>query len=317
MKNCSILTSTYVVKVYVTEFPSGGYIINLLTVCVVTCILIIPAVLLNSVSILTISKCPQLKEKVCYFLILVQSVVDLFVGAITAPVFTAFTIVIYILGDANCVLYVLNYTLAYLPMGVSLITLCALSFERYMGVLHPFIHRTKVTKKKLSSFVYCATFVIAFLLPGTFIASAYVFDWTCISTLLICVIFITFVYTRIFFAARKRLHSANKPGDCVNEQNSDNLSRKRRLLKELKIARSCFLVVCTFGLCFLPVILLSSPLSLLLENTEYRARIVWLWTIPAYVLNCSLNSIIFFWSRPMLRIEAMKVLKKIRSGSSA
>ena len=314
MKNCSIFTSTYVVNLHITEFPSSGYIINQIMVCVVICLLVFPTVILNSLSILTISKCPQLEGKVCYYLILVQSVVDLTVGVITAPVFTAFIIVFYILGNVNCVLYMLNYTLAYLPMGLSLVTLCALSFERYMGVLHPMIHRTKVTKKKLSSVVFCATFLIVFLLPGTFIASAYVFDWTCISFVFICITFITFAYTRIFIAARNSLRSKNKPGDCANEQNSDKLSRKRRFLKELKLARSCFLVVCTFGLCFLPVILLSSPLAAVLQGGEgYLARIVWLWTIPAGVLNASLNSIIFFWSRPMLRIEAKKVLKKIRS----
>ena len=316
MKNCSVFTSTYVVNLHITEFPSSGYIINQILVCVVICLLIIPTVLLYSISILTISKCTQLKEKVCYYLILVQSVVDLTVGVITAPVFTAFIIVFYILGNSNCILYVLNHTLAYLPMGLSLVTLCALSFERYMGILHPLIHRTKVTKKKLSLVVYCATFVIVFLPPGTFIASPYVFDWTCISFVLICVIFITFVYTRIFLTARKNLRPQNKPGDSANRQNSDDLSLKRRFLKELKLARSCFLVVCTFGLCFLLVILMSSPLAIVLQDEEYLGRIVWIWTIPAGILNASLNSIIFFWSRPMLRIEAKKVLKKIRSGSS-
>ena len=314
MKNCSILTNTFVIKLHVTEFPSGEYILNQIMVCVVTSLLIIPTLLLNGLCILTISKCPQLKEKVCYFLILLQSVVDLLVGVVTAPVFTAFTIVSYVFGDVNCALYVLNYTLAYLPMGLSLISLTALSFERYMGVLHPFVHRTKVTKKKMSVFVCSAASTIALLLPGAFFTHAYVFDFICIFFLLICLTFITFAYTRIFSAARKRLYSENKPGDCANEQNPESFSKKRRFLKELKLAKSCFIVVCTFVFCFLPVILLSSPLAILLEDAEYRARTVWSWSITTGVLNSSLNSIIFFWSRPMLRIEASKVLQKIRSG---
>ena len=122
------------------------------------------------------------------------------------------------------------------------------------------------------------------------------------------------MYTSIFRATRKRLRSKNKPGDInVNEQNSENLSGKRRLLKELKLARSCFALVCTFGFCYLPVVAISSPLA----NDEYRARIVWSWSITTGVLNSNLNSIIFFWSRPILRAEARKVVKKIRGDTSA
>ena len=116
---------------------------------------------------------------------------------------------------------------------------------------------------------------------------------------------------------QKKPSPTKQATDITNKQNSDNLSLKRRFLKELKLARSCFLVVCTFGLCFLPVILMSSPLAIVLQNEEFLGRLVWMWTIPAGVLNPSLNSIIFFWSKHMLRIEAKKVLKKIRGGSSA
>ena len=47
----------------------------------------ISTILLNSVAILTISKSSQLKEKLCYFLVLVQSSLDLLVGVIIQPLF--------------------------------------------------------------------------------------------------------------------------------------------------------------------------------------------------------------------------------------
>ncbi len=53
----------------------------------------------------------------------------------------------------NVVICWLHYTIGYYLMGLSLIMLVGLSFERYMGVMHPFIHRTKVTKDE-SSFLF-------------------------------------------------------------------------------------------------------------------------------------------------------------------
>ena len=314
MKNCSFFSNTFVVELRSTQFSSRGFLINQIIVCVVTCLLIIPTILLNSFTILTISKSRHLKEKVCYYLILVQSAIDLIVGTITAPIFVAFITVSYIIAEFQCVLFALTYVVAYLPMGLSLITLCVLSFERYMGVLHPFVHRTKVTKKKLTYLICCAAVVIIVLLPGTFFLSAYVFHQKCFSIILFGVVFIIFVYTSIFRAARKRLRLKNKPGDSYeNEQNSENLTGKKRLLQELKLARSCFALVCTFGFCYLPAVVVTYSL---LVNDEYHIFIVWSWSITTRVLNSNLNSIIFFWSRPILRAEARKVLKKIRGDTS-
>jgi purine-cytosine permease-like protein len=66
---------------------SNYFVINRIVQCVFNGVLMISTILLNSVAILTISKSSQFKEKLCYFLVLVQSSIDLVVGVIIQPLF--------------------------------------------------------------------------------------------------------------------------------------------------------------------------------------------------------------------------------------
>jgi hypothetical protein len=175
-----------------------------------------------------------------------------------------------------------------------------------MGVVHPFVHRTKVTKKRIFIFecsVGLLTLVYALSTPskpsGVFDTIVY------FAIFFIPLLLIVYSYTRIFIAARKSLFSGNRPGDGPAAQ--AEMKRKRRFLRELKLAKSCFLVTCTFGLCFVPFMVLSLMLNFLDQETM---TMLFSWAMAIAALNsCSLNSVIFFWSKAMLRKEAMKVLK--------
>ena len=123
---------------------------------------------------------------------------------------------------------------------------------------------------------------------------------------IIPVIFLVYVYTRIFITARKSLYSGNRLGDGVAQGPIAEMNKKRRFLKDLKLAKSCFLVTCIFGLCLLPSMV---PLPEIPYLDDETIEILSSWTIALVVLNSSLNSIVFFWSQPMLRKEAKKVLK--------
>ena len=287
--------------------PSNKYyVINQLFACAVYGLLFIPTVLLNSISIFTILKCSQLNEKVSYFTILVQSAVDLITGVVTLPILTAFVLLKDIIRVENKIICWLNYTFGYFLPGLSLLTLCALSFERYMGVLHPFIHRTQVTKKRIMIYECCTGLPLLVYVFSQPINSTETGNIVIIAVVLISSLFLLFVYTRIFVKARTSLYSGNRPGNRVAQPDTSEVRGKRRFLRELKLAKSCFLVTCTFGLCFLPSIVLSWP-TLHLEDETFE--MIWCWTIALPVANSSVNSIIFFWSKAKLRKEAMKVLK--------
>jgi pheromone shutdown protein TraB len=106
--------------------------------------------------------------------------------------------------------------------------------------------------------------------------------------------------------------------DSQNKRHSvavseENLTRKKRFLQEIKQAKSCFLVVmCYFILCFLPVTL---ALTVVIRGNQFQVQTFYAWTTTLSMLNCSANSLIFFWTKTMLRREAVKMLKSVLNHS--
>ena len=107
--------------------------------------IIATVIVLNGVSVFTILKCSQLKEKISYFLIMIQSVADLTVGLISLPSFIIYcSFTIATTRSIHCTEILLLERLAALPTLTSVTTLLAMTVERYFGVLHPLKHRTLI-----------------------------------------------------------------------------------------------------------------------------------------------------------------------------
>ena len=260
-----------------------------------------PTILLNAVSIITILKSSQLKSKPCYFIILVQSVIDLTVGVFGIPSFLVY-LVQGIIGTSNCFGVILAKRLSVVMIALSTITISALTMERYVAILHPYAYSVKVTKKKILVYVASGGVVTFFVITVSFVI------WYAImlfGMLLVTLVFIftVFAYTRIYLVVRKLNRSQKQQ---FNPENQENLTRKKLFIGEIKQAKSCFIVVmCFFALSFLPAIAFS------LRNSnakpgEFVANDAWLYTITMF--NSSVNSIIFFWTKTMLRKEAKKRL---------
>ena len=65
-----------------------------------------------------------------------QSAVDLTTGVITLPILTAHVLFKDVIHVENKVLFLLNFSFGHFSLTLSVFTLCVLSFERYMGVVH-------------------------------------------------------------------------------------------------------------------------------------------------------------------------------------
>ena len=69
------------------QFPYREYGYNRIMVLVINCVSLFSTIFLNGISVITIRKSSQLKTKVCYFVILLQSIVDLGVAFLGIPLF--------------------------------------------------------------------------------------------------------------------------------------------------------------------------------------------------------------------------------------
>ena len=112
-------------------FNSKYQVLTKVHSCTFVTILIIPTILLNGVSILKIMKCSQLKEKIAYFLIMVQSLADLAVGFVTLPLFS-YVFITQTLGNADCFRQRLILIIMNIPFSISLTILTAMTVDRYM-----------------------------------------------------------------------------------------------------------------------------------------------------------------------------------------
>ena len=98
--------------------------------------MVIPTIFLNGVAVvITIFKSSQLSRKPCYFIVLLQAIFDLAVGLFCVPLF------IYYLANSigrifNCFAASLGYRSTLVPVGVSTITMTAMTMEGYIAILH-------------------------------------------------------------------------------------------------------------------------------------------------------------------------------------
>ena len=301
---CNFLGATHSFN---TDLRSETSSINHTFALVFNGILIIPTILLNAVPILTVFKSSQLKSKTCYFIILVQSVVDFAVGVFGIPLF-----MVYILGKmalhSNCVALLLGRTTAVVMIDMSAFAISIMTLERYIAVLHPFAYKVLVTKRRIITCTCIGSFVILLVDALLLIFTRLMEVWLLVLTT-VFFIFIAFVYTRIFLVVKNLARQSKaRSGDTAVEE---NLTKTKLFLRDIKHAKSCFIVV-TWYIClyYLPVMLMFS-FKLGRDLNEFYDQVL-IWVITLGLLNSSVNSVIFFWTKKMLRTETAKLLKRLK-----
>ena len=279
----------------ILHFPSNKYFINHVIACVFNALLTLMTVSLNSVTILTFWKSSQLRSKVSSFLIMVQSCIDLGVGAIGSSLFTL-GLLDEIRGTGNCKLKFAGAKATVFLTIVSMTTLSAMNMERYFGVVHPFFHREKVTRNRLLVYV-----ILVSSLAVIFLCLSFAFKGILLSFGLVVILLylssLSFVYTRIYLAtiSSRQVHV---------ESSQEERKKKRQFLKDIKLAKTCFLIVACSILCLFPTGIKTRTSNF----SDFGVVTIWGKTLT--LLNPSLNSAIFFWRNRMLRSEAKKILTK-------
>ena len=247
------------------QFPNEKYERNQIATLGINIVLIVSTILSNGISVITIRKSYQLRNRVCYFAVLLQSLDDLSVGVLTIPLFIYYLLVPF-LNNVNCTLIILALRTLFLPLGLSVATLSAMTMERYIGVIHPLQYKTKVTKKRMLMYV-CGhglglVSVIAYSFHDPTVTEIFSRGWIGVLFLLIA-----FAYTRIYLVIRKLIRSEKRPV-CESEGNQVG----KQLIRECRRARSCFLVTICFFLLLLPVVF--SRLAFIIGSVDYTLCIL-------------------------------------------
>ena len=300
-ETCYILTNK---ATLIKEFSSGtDKVIHVFTLVCCIC-LFLSTVFLNTVTVGTIWTIRSLSQKVCFFTIMVQSVIDLAIGVIIFPMFIAH-LVSEILGTPNCDVAYSMLVLLGLFYLYSMTSLSMLNFERYMGILHPFFHRAEVTKTRILTyfFVVCGLQTVFAIITLPFVRECrYLIGATSIVLAAMTVV----VYTRICCS---RLKNSNYPNNCISHE-FENQTKKNwaRFKKELKLAKACFIVVLYFQICNMAVV--DMAFKLFKINDKFIEAMHKKWTFLFVLSNSTVNSLVYFWQNKALRVHAKSFLRK-------
>ena len=117
--------------------------------------------------------------------------------------------------------------------------------------------------------------------------------------------FIPLAYTRIFLVVKKLTRFQNKKSW---PRLRSALDKTMLFFQDIKHAESCFVVVlCYVVLHYMPVMVM-----IFFEHAMRVYVIIPEIYVTLCLLNSSINSVIFFWTKTMLRKDAVKFLKSLK-----
>ena len=280
---------------YIIDYTSPRILVNHVMGCTFTVVVTILIICLNSVTILAYWKSSQLRKKTTNFLIFILSINDLAVGIIVGPLFITLFIREIALKRATDIINYLNLCSIVFLSTISFQTMIIMNCERYLGIVHPIFHRMKVTKKRL---LRCLIFIWIFGAAQNvllFHYEAVIIKLITIEVILLLVLLL-YMYVKIYLSAPK----------SRNKVHQDEMQRfkEKTFMKNAKLAKSCFLVIISSYICFIP----ASIVNGMTRNRSEGVYLMQIWCEVLLLLNSCLNSVLFFWSNNCLRKEAFILL---------
>ena len=142
----------------------GAYIlINVIALSCVNILFLLLGSFLNAVVILCFWKSNNLRKKLCHFMILVLSCVDLAVVVVIHPLIIFSTVAWYVENEALQDKLDNSEYVTSILYALSFYALLTMNIERYVAVKYPIYHWTSMTKTKLM-LVFSAFFLLALIL---------------------------------------------------------------------------------------------------------------------------------------------------------
>ena len=289
---------------------------NAILLCVVNVGFTFVGILLNSVVIVSLLN-SQLRNKLCYFMILILSCFDLVVVVVFHPLIIVETILCWLFMSCSKSIEV-PYEYVIQLFVFSLTALLIMTLERYLASIYPFFHEKFVTKLRLmvayllSQLPFCIIYVLfSIIWPD----NALIVELAIILALnLVIFIVICALNFKLFHFVRTLRKRADIPLGNLDGSEETNIKGKqsKATLASLKKISTCLLAVVCLFVCHCPTIItIGLSLNGQTENwSKQTVRIVQLWTKTFITLNSSLNCLIFFYRNSILRRHGEKMLEK-------
>ena len=273
--------------------------IQLIFLCVVNIIFSFSGIVSNTLVTVSIWKSSPLRKKLCHFMIMVLSCFDLVTVVTNYP--GLFVCLISWLTEDNRLFPEMRMYWHFVSMlfGFSFDVLLVMSIERYLGAYHPIFHRTSVTRRRLLT-------VLAILLIVHATLDLISVKDILIPRAIVLIISITAVFPPLVYLNFKLFKI------CRDVRRRKAASPGKRAIINLKSISSCSLAVACLAVLSFPTIAYI-VFNIKTENRQASNVILSsLWITTVYTMNCTFNSLIFFWKNKVLRTEGIKILKTFK-----
>ncbi len=283
--------------------------VNALLLCFLNFSFMFAGIFLNSVVIISLWRSSQLRKKLCYFMILVLSCVDLIVVTVAHPLQIFWTIFWFMeISDEQKSKFIGAHITSVALGGFSMFALLTLSIERFLALKYPFFHQTAVTKIRLMLLLafWMITFASLSLLVQ-FVGKMFRNVLVTVFLVFFCFVFVYLNYKMFIIAKSKRNVVDIVPSTSTMAHSYQE--RKRWKLNFNNISTCSFAVGC-FVVCSFPEIIycILCLTSETLQN-DRRIRLFNIWSSTLVFMNSTFNCLIFFWRNSILRREGIKILK--------
>ena len=234
---------------------------------------------------------------------------DLGVGIAVQPMFVTF-LVAKVKGLSDiCFIYASFCMTAFILTTVSLLTMTAISLDRYIALYFHLRYRDIVTTKRVFS-VLVVIWLLGGLYPCLWLLKPMLWKYFFFTVTSISFIVSTLSYTMIYRGLRHQ--ELNQVADEAQAQqqaaNPLNVARYRRS------ASNMLWIYCLFTLCYLPYILARIAARLVGQNALFQCISEFTGTVTFF--NSCLNPFVYCYRLPEIRASVLETLHKICCQSS-
>ena len=195
-------------------------------------------------------------------------------------------------------------------IGVSLLTLSAISVDRLLALLLGLRYRQVVTLKR--TYVTVIVFWIVCIVDSTMYFWNFVLMFWCDKIFIpLCLVASVYCYTKIFLGLR---HHHNQVRDNVQEQQSQAIPMN--IARYKKAVSSALWLQLTLVVCYLPYIILLAY-TMARNNLSSSLFIASQFSVTLVYLNSSLNPILYCWKIREVRQAVKDTIRQLFPCSSS
>ena len=267
-------------------------LINLICLCVVNGFFTLAGIFLNSVVIISLCKSAQLRKKIAYFMILVLSCFNLGVVMVGHP-----TIMLVAIGLSSpryktALQLSKQFIIPHIVLqGFTFCALLTMNIDRYLAVVHPFFHKTSVTKSRLLKLMLSLQLLLL-VIP---ISCSIPHLWK-LCNMIPAVIVAILVTMMLFINGRMLVIALQKRTPSGVQRSAPSVEAKR--------SHTCLVVMACFFVCVSPLIAYN---ALKFCGITFHGMFRF-WAATVATMNSSLNCVIFAWRNRILYTEVKKTL---------